>query len=467
LALSSALGDPDDEPLETPSKFGPYEVVREIGRGGMAIVYEGRHPKLDSRVALKVLHPLLAAQPSSAARFLREAEAASQIRHQNVVQVFDVGMQDGLPFIVMEFLEGADLATLLTEKGPMPLNGVVDTFLPVISAVGAAHRAGIIHRDLKPSNLMLAHRPPWRVEPVVLDFGISKVQSEDLEQSKLTRSESLLGTVPYMAPEVTRGAKLATAASDQYALGVMLYECATGTRPFAGESQYELMHAIVTALVAPPSSLQPKLPPAFDDLVMTAMHRDPAKRYASLDDLGAALLSLGDTASWARWKSVFLPGDQEQSPWAASTQTVSDADALPAAKFRRPRAPKVSLAGWGLLGMTCVAAGTTMALVVSRRAPGPEPVLAGQTAASPAPTPTAQVEAPAAAPITTTSAVAPAIEPVTSAPAPVVSSSPRRRATGAPLLADSVRALPPPLPSASARVKAAPQRGTHGVPIFE
>ena len=100
--MSTALGDPDDEPLETPSKFGPYEVVREIGRGGMAVVYEGRHPKLDSRVALKVLHPLLAAQPSSAARFLREAEAASQIRHQNVVKVFDVGTQDGLPFIVIQ-----------------------------------------------------------------------------------------------------------------------------------------------------------------------------------------------------------------------------------------------------------------------------------------------------------------------------------------------------------------------------
>src|SRR5262249_10140399 len=132
-----------DKIADTPVQFGQYEVVRLVGRGGMARVFEGRHPQLGSRVALKVMLSAVAEDPPAAARFLPEAKTASQIRHPNVVEVFDVGTQDGLPFLVMEYVDGADLATLLKEKGPLPIAGAIDVFLPVLSAVATAHATGI------------------------------------------------------------------------------------------------------------------------------------------------------------------------------------------------------------------------------------------------------------------------------------------------------------------------------------
>src|SRR5262245_12879779 len=171
----SAAPETESAQVEKPTKFGQYRVVRMLAQGGMSQIFEGVHPQLGSRVALKVMLPALAAQPMAAARFLREAKAASQIRHQNVVQVFDIGTENNIPFIVMEFLEGSNLAQLLAERGAMSLAGIVDVFLPVISAVAMAHRAGVIHRDLKPSNLMITKRAPRGAQPIVLDFGISKM----------------------------------------------------------------------------------------------------------------------------------------------------------------------------------------------------------------------------------------------------------------------------------------------------
>jgi len=193
-----------------PSQLGQYRVVRRIGQGGMATVFEGRHPVLESRVALKLMHPGLAADPRAATRFLREAKAAAQLRHQHVVEVWDMGTEAGVPFIVMEFLDGADLAARIAEAGSLPLTTIASIFLPVASAVQAAHTAGIIHRDLKPANVMLAQRPPRAGQPVVLDFGISKLD-DDLES--LTRSGTVIGTLPYLAPELTNGARFASPAS--------------------------------------------------------------------------------------------------------------------------------------------------------------------------------------------------------------------------------------------------------------
>ena len=334
----------DEELADKPTYFGRYSIVRELGKGGMAQVFEARHTDLDRRVALKVMLPGLAAQRSAAARFLREAKAACHIRHQHVVEVFDIGTDHGLPYIVMEFLEGSNLAALLVEKGPLTLSGIAHIFLPVLSAVATAHAAGVIHRDLKPANLMLAQRPPRAVHPMVLDFGISKIANEELENT-LTRSESLLGTVQYMAPELTKGAKFASPASDQYALGVMLYECATGQRPFSGQSHYELMHAIVTAPVVPPSALRADLPPEFDALVEKAMHRDPELRFRSVSALGSALLSFGDRAAWALWEREFIGTAGPVDLWTTDAGTLHDASggdrpATPAWTARRTDAAR-------------------------------------------------------------------------------------------------------------------------------
>jgi serine/threonine-protein kinase len=338
----------------------------------MARVYEGRHSQLDNRVALKVLEPVLAAQPLAAARFLREAKAAAHIRHQNVVQVFDVGVQDGVPFIVMEFLDGPDLATLMAKEKVLPLANVVELFLPVISAVETAHEAGIIHRDLKPANLLLTQRAPRGVHPVVLDFGISKIVSDD-DEGRLTRSESLLGTARYMAPELTKGARFATTSSDQYAIGVMLYECATGTQPFKGESHYETMHAVVTAPVTPPSRIVPSLPTDFDAIVLRAMSRDPAKRFPSARALGTALLSFANKTTWALWEGEFVHAERATTPLGSSdSATLHDTPSRPGAPSASKQIPRWKLVRRVGLG-ALFAYASLLTLLALRRTPEPPP----------------------------------------------------------------------------------------------
>src|SRR5262245_17051237 len=181
-------------------QFGRYSVVREIGRGGMATVFEAVHGALGKRVALKVMHVDVREKPNAAERFFREARAAAQIRHNHIVNVFDVGTEGGTPFIVMDLVDGADLAAWLSSKGRLSLRQLADLFLPISSAVWSAHRAGIVHRDLKPSNILVCDFPRGSFHPVVVDFGISK-SLDDTDLEPLTHSESLLGTPHYMAPE--------------------------------------------------------------------------------------------------------------------------------------------------------------------------------------------------------------------------------------------------------------------------
>jgi serine/threonine-protein kinase len=453
----------------------------------MAHVFEGRHPELGLRVALKVMAPALAAQPQAAARFLREAKAASHIRHQNVVEVFDIGIENSLPFIVMEFLEGSNLASLLVERGPLSLAGLIDVFLPVISAVGTAHAAGIIHRDLKPANLMIARRPPNNVHPMVLDFGISKITNSDDPENTFTRSESLLGTVLYMAPELTRGAKFASPASDQYAVGVMLYECATGRRPFAGDGHYELMHAIVTSPVVPPSRVRPELPPEFDAIVERAMHRDPAKRFPSMKALGSALLSLGDKAAWALWESEFVGTAGTRELWTG-TSTLNDDAApprsdhsgprpLPSLKTRGTRWPRIAL-------IAALAYAGVVTILLGQRATNRKEELPNATAVStavPAPPRTAretdeqgrEAERPAVA-VTAASAplIAPEVPAASSATPASLPAAPRPRAITRKELEPS--AAKPATREASARPSRAPEAsapsvvvGTNGAPIVD
>ena len=470
----SAAPENDSVEVEKPTQFGQYGVVRMLAQGGMSQIFEGRHPQLGSRVALKVMKPALAAQPMAAARFLREAKAASQIRHQNVVEVFDIGVEKGVPFIVMEFLEGADLAKLLAEKGAMPLTGIVDVFLPVISAVATAHRAGIVHRDLKPSNLMITNRAPRGAHALVLDFGISKMIDEELE-STLTKSESLLGTVQYMAPELTKGAKFATPASDQYALGVMLYECATARRPFTGESYYDIMHAIVTAPVKSPSELCGSLPPEFDEIVLRAMSRDPASRFPSVQALGSALLSFGDKAAWALWEDEFLGTAQGgREPWSTGASTMSDGVVATSTPPRTVRRRSSRWLPWMLGGVAAYAAVVTTLL--GRRAPATAETAKAPPALepvnTPAPPPTASTP-PTEVTAGPSVAVAPTSEAQTAAGlAPSVPLDPRgksrqRKQAGAKERAGSLGPAPTPAPIASASPDPASTVGTNGAPIVE
>ncbi|HEX9295434.1 MAG TPA: protein kinase [Polyangiaceae bacterium] len=453
-------------------RFGQYAVAREIARGGMACVYEGRHPQLGSRVALKVMQPAVATQLMATVRFIREAKAASQIRHQHVVDVFDIGMQDGMPFIVMEFLEGSNLAELLARNGALPLPGIIEIFLPVISAVATAHEVGIIHRDLKPANVMITQRAPHAVHPMVLDFGISKIINEEVEGT-VTRSESLVGTVQYMAPELTRGAKFASRASDQYALGIMLYECATGRRPFTGESYYDLMHAIVTTPVTAPSQLQPSLSTEFDAVVLRAMERDPARRFPSVHALGSALLSFADKRAWALWENEFVGRSGEKlNPWTPTPGTEHDLRAPKSrGKPNRTRAPVRSWTGWSRWLMAALSAYAAAMTFLALRGPRmqeaptlshslvpvmtrPVPVSSVARAAEPIPID-------AQPPVDVIASPPTAAETRASA-RPRKPAAPKTQASGAPAGSGSTAAPPVGSSMATPRVL-----GTNGAPIVE
>ena len=269
-------------------RLGQYALRREIGRGSMATVYEAEHVALSKRFALKCMHPHLATDRVAATRFLREGKAASQIRSPHVVEVFDVGIHEGNPYLVMELLDGVDLAAWLRERQRVGSRELADLMLPLVTALHAAHQAGVVHRDLKPSNVFLARRDGGHVATVILDFGISKLLGDVNDDP--TASAVLLGTVHYMSPEQTRAGKMATPLSDQYAIGVILYECLTGSKPFSGSTPYAVMHAIVSKTVSPPSAMVSGLPAALDDVVLRAMHRDPQRRFSSVRALGAALL---------------------------------------------------------------------------------------------------------------------------------------------------------------------------------
>jgi eukaryotic-like serine/threonine-protein kinase len=301
------------------ARFGRYEVLRRLGVGGAAEVFEARHVELNKRVALKVAHPMPAADERSIERSLREGRAATAIDHPNIVDVIDVGVEDCTPYLVMELLEGESLAESLKRTSPLSVEETAELLMPVVSGICAVHRSGIIHRDLKPSNILLAQR--YReIQPVVVDFGISVSRTEPP-----TSFHGLVGTVPYMSPEQIRGLPEATPEWDQYALGVILYECVTGGTPFWGDDRYELLHAIVTGSLVPPSHVNPNVPSAFDAVVLRALTRDPKARFASVEALGKALWPFAGDAPRAKWSAEFGPigAGESRDPEEASASLVA------------------------------------------------------------------------------------------------------------------------------------------------
>ena len=282
---------------------GRYEIVREIGRGGMCRVYAAVHRDLQKAVAVKTLNAEFLDRPDVVERFVREGRAASRIRHRHVVDVVDVGEQDGVVYLAMEFLEGEDLSQRIKRGGPLAPREAADLMLPVLAAIAEAHRAGVVHRDLKPGNIFLCVDRRGAVEPKVLDFGISKLR-DDVGEHR-TSTEAMLGTPAYMAPEQIERSRDVTAATDVYALGVILYQCLTGKLPFRGGNVYETLNLVLLGSFAPPLALRPELPPALDAAVLRAMARAPAGRFESVDAMGAALLPFASDLARAQWAPVF------------------------------------------------------------------------------------------------------------------------------------------------------------------
>lgn len=298
--------------LSAGTVLGRYTLGRCIGLGGMGAVYEATHNDLKKRVAIKVLDPRLAHDPEISARFLREGESAARIQHPHVVDIYDVGTQDDVSYLVMELLVGEDLGLLLERIGPLDAQSSTAYILPVCAALVAAHRSQVIHRDLKPGNIFLAKDVYGAIVPKVLDFGISKNTQSPIQG--LTMAGVLMGTPHYMSPEQAQGNRHVDHRTDIYSLGVVLYQCLTGVCPFVGESTYRLLNRIVEAQFASPRSVVPDLDPILEQVVLRAMARDPAARFATMAEFGAALLPFSDQRLQLLWAPMFERAGAEPTP---------------------------------------------------------------------------------------------------------------------------------------------------------
>ncbi|PSL51144.1 serine/threonine protein kinase [Salsuginibacillus halophilus] len=253
-----------------------YDITAAIGGGGMAYVYKAEDRILDRTVALKVLQPQHAEEGAFIERFRREAEAAASLGHQNVVEIYDIGDEDEVYYIVMEYVEGETLKSHIQRRGPLPLEEVVELFNQIASAIAHAHQFGIVHRDVKPHNILLDESGNAKVT----DFGIARATSGG---QTLTQTESIMGTANYLSPEQARGG-VVTERSDTYSLGIVLYEMVTGELPFGGDSAVSVALQHVQRPLPDPAVKRESLPQPLINAILYATAKDPAQRYASVQD---------------------------------------------------------------------------------------------------------------------------------------------------------------------------------------
>lgn len=273
----------------TGSKLGPYEVLEPIGQGGMAEVYKGLHPTLGRTVALKLLPADLARDQEFRHRFEREARVVAGLKHPNIIQVFDCGDQDGVYYMVMEYIEGKDLGDRMRAIGPMPVPQVRAIIVELAGALDYAHAQGIVHRDIKPSNVMLepiTATGSRGERTVLMDFGIARMVGS---LTKITNT-GLIGTFDYISPEQIRDAKDVDGRADIYSLGVMAFQMLTGKLPFTASNPGALLIAHIQQPAPDPRSLRPELPEEIAAAVLKTLEKDPASRFATA---GAMVEAMG------------------------------------------------------------------------------------------------------------------------------------------------------------------------------
>ena len=276
--------------MAAPTFIGRYEIVAELGRGAMGSVFKANDPAVGRIVALKTIHSaaLSGAQAEEyRARFYREARASGVLAHPAIVPVFDVGEHEGAPFLVMEFVDGHTLDSVMKKGERFTLDRACDIGQQIADALGYAHRQGVIHRDIKPANILMTSREVYGTErPRITDFGIAK-----LAASEITTTGQMLGTPAYMPPEQFTGAPI-DGRADLFSLGVILYSLAAGEQPFLGETMTAVSYKVVHVDPIPPSKLNPAIPPALEGVILKCLAKNPAARYQTGEELAQDLATL-------------------------------------------------------------------------------------------------------------------------------------------------------------------------------
>jgi serine/threonine-protein kinase len=399
---------------------GKYRVERVLGSGGMGIVVAARHLRLEERVAIKFLHPDALTNGEAVARFEREARAAARIKSEHVARVSDVGTLDnGCPYMIMEYLEGEDLAQWVQQRGPLAIDQAVEFILQTCEAMAEAHGLGIVHRDLKPANLFCIRRPDGLLSIKVLDFGISKVTGFG-PGLDMTHADAIMGSPLYMSPEQMLSARSVDARADIWSMGVILYELISGRAPFRGENLPEVCMSIASQPTPPLRGTLPETPASLDVVLAKCLQKDRKKRYSNVAELAVALAPFAPKrarASVDRISRVIQSAGLSDSAWGLPpSSNPPSAPSEPAtmaswgqtgARGRRHRAGLLGIAaafglGVGAIAATWVLQGTPSETAMPARDAAAKPGSAIVTAPpSPSPGPSEAV-----APLASTSVAA-------------------------------------------------------------
>jgi serine/threonine-protein kinase len=411
---------------------GKYCIEKVLGVGGMGVVVAARHIDLDERVAIKFLLPETLGNSEAVARFAREARAAVKIKSEHVARVSDVGkLENGAPYMVMEFLEGGDLSAWLGQRGALPIEQAVEFVLQGCEAIAEAHALGIVHRDLKPANLFVIRRADGVLSVKVLDFGISKLTGLGGSDGagSMTKTSAMMGSPLYMSPEQMQSSKNVDARGDIWALGVILYELVTGQTPFTADTMPELVLRIMTDAPAPMRNRRPDAPDGLEAVILRCLDKDRGKRFQTIGELAQALLPFGPRrakASVERISGVMMAAGLSASALALPPSSDQQATvAGTAASWGRTadtksRGPWIALGGVAALVLTGVIVMASRKPAGTGEAPSATPAATGAPAVTvappppeaPAPTPEAPAsaaasqKAPDAPPPSTTAAVA-------------------------------------------------------------
>jgi serine/threonine-protein kinase len=416
---------------------GKYRIEHVLGVGGMAFVMSAKHVELGERFALKFLNPQFLGNLVIIERFTREARAACKIRSEHVARVFDVGTHEGAPFLVMEHLDGRDLATVLSEEGALRVEQAVEYTMQACEALSVAHSLGVVHRDVKPENLFLVEHGGLPTIKL-LDFGISKIALTGGDSPSRLTGQLTLGTPCYMSPEQIRSTASADARSDVWSLGVVLYELLTGAEAFQASSITEMCAAVLELEPRPLRELRPEVPEELEHVVARCMQKDPAKRFANVAELAVALLPFAPTRalvsaerSSSRLRAATPIAAVFPTPYRVGEAIMSEAPISVRASVEPPAPPPPARRGWAsvLVATAVFAIAAAAVRVVPRGDAGDGGSTSTEAASPPAeekavvPVIGARAEPREESSVITSPAIqkrAPAPPPATARPAPIV-----------------------------------------------